>query len=332
MIAYWLIRWIGAIARRLPAPVAYALAERTADLTFIFWRRGRANMIDNMTHVIGQDASPKQIRDTARRALRNYLSYLVDFLRAPNLTAADVRERITFDNWEPLEQAQAKGKGTIYIGVHMGNWDMGGALMSLYGLKVNVVADTFPNPKLDEMVVRTREGLGMTIFPYEKAPRRILQALRRNEGVALLMDRPLPLDEGVNITFCGATTAVPGGAATLALRTGASIVSCSMIRLPNEHFIGMVGPCITPNPTGNDKEDVQQLTQEIMAGQEAWIRANPDQWYMFRRMWPKPTTQGQGIRDKGQGVTTEEQGTRNTEHGSAAGQEVAPLRGRSNPE
>ena len=36
----------------------------------------------------------------------------------------------------------------------------------------------------------------------------------------------------------------------------------------------------------NRTADVQTLTQRFMDQLETWIRRYPDQWYMFRDMWP----------------------------------------------
>jgi len=40
-------------------------------------------------------------------------------------------------------------------------------------------------------------------------------------------------------------------------------------------------------PSGNSDEDVRNLTQAIMDAHERFMRQYPDQWYMFRGMWPR---------------------------------------------
>jgi lauroyl/myristoyl acyltransferase len=40
-------------------------------------------------------------------------------------------------------------------------------------------------------------------------------------------------------------------------------------------------------PTGNEEEDVRVLTRLIMQSLETQIRAHPEQWYIFRRVWPQ---------------------------------------------
>ncbi len=282
-LLYGLIRCAAALVRVLPLRLAYAAACLTADVTFLLWRRGRRDMIANMAQVLG---SRPGVPWRARHALRNYLKYLVDFLRAPGMTQEEIASRMTFNQWEPFDEAMAGGKGAIFVGLHMGNWDIGGAVLALKGYPMTVVVDTFRNRRLNDFVQGTRARLGMKTIPREDAARRVLQALRRNEALAILMDRPARGDAGVEIQFFGRKTMVPAGAATLALRTGARIVPAGMVRLPDDRFLGLVDRCIDYEPTGDRDRDVRELTQLIMDSLARWVREYPDQWYKFQRMWP----------------------------------------------
>ena len=38
--------------------------------------------------------------------------------------------------------------------------------------------------------------------------------------------------------------------------------------------------------SGDEERDVRNLTQEMVSAHEKFIRACPEQWYMFREMWP----------------------------------------------
>ncbi len=287
MTLYVVVRLMGLLAHSFPLGAGYFIADRMADATFLCWRRGRANMIDNMAHVLGPGTSPTGATDLARRALRNYLRYLVDFLRSPWLTTGELERRMQLDRWEPFEQARSAGKGTIFVGLHMGNWDFGAALIALKGYSINVVADSFSNPRVNQFVLNNRRRLGLNPIPREQAARKVLALLRRNEGIAILMDRPVPAAEGVTVNFFGTATAVPAGAAVLALKTGAKIVPAGMIRTEGHKFRGIVGHCIEYQPTGDHQTDVRMLTQHLMDVLGRWVQEYPDQWFMFRRMWPE---------------------------------------------
>ncbi len=39
--------------------------------------------------------------------------------------------------------------------------------------------------------------------------------------------------------------------------------------------------------TGDKEHDIQVITQQLVSRMEGVIRRYPDQWYMFRQMWPR---------------------------------------------
>lgn len=283
-MAYALARLLSFLSQHLPLRVSYQLATWLADLIYLTWTQKKCNMWDNMAHVLGPQAHWKQVNHLAKQSLRHYFKYLVDFLRFPVMTAEEIQRLVKITGWENFDRALEAGKGIIFIGLHMGAWDFGGAALALRNYKMNVVVDTFNPPRLNAFMVRARTRMGMKVIPLEKATRRVFQALRHNEALALLIDRPLT-DSGVRVKFFDAFTRVPSGAARLALRTGARVIPGGLIRLPDNSFQAIVGHHIPFQSTGDLKRDIQVLTQRIMSSLEEMVRQYPDQWYMFRRMW-----------------------------------------------
>jgi lauroyl/myristoyl acyltransferase len=48
-----------------------------------------------------------------------------------------------------------------------------------------------------------------------------------------------------------------------------------------------VSPLIEVEPGSDREHDAQALTQRAMDWLEDVIREHPDQWFMFRDMWPR---------------------------------------------
>jgi KDO2-lipid IV(A) lauroyltransferase len=285
-ITYWAIRIASRAARRLPLRLSYTIATAVADLAFAVWRGIRVRTTENMSWVVGPGAAPGRASELARGALRNYGKYVVEFLRFPWIAREELSRAVELRGVEHVHAAMARGKGVIVIGFHIGNIDLGAALLAQLGYPVNVVVDRFHPPELDALIQRQREEKGLKPIPLDEAPRRSLGALRRREILALLIDRPSPLD-GVVVRFFGGEIAVPGGAALLALRTGAAVVPCCVFRGPDGRFVAEVAPPLLPEQlqTGDRRRDVQTITQELVETIEDWVRRHPDQWYPFRRMW-----------------------------------------------
>ena len=282
MAIYWALRFSGWMLALVPLRVSYRAARYVGMAVFMLWRGGRRRCIANMRHVTAGDT--KLARRYARSSFAYYAAYLVDFLRFGALSADELCRRIDFDDWEELDGAR-EGDGVVFVTVHFGNWDLAAARIAQHGLPLAVVADTFDHEGVNELVVGTRERLGMHIIPSRRTGPGILRALRGNEIVALLMDIP-QTDGGVEVEFFGAAVAVPDGPARLALRTGAPIVAGVLPRLgpTSERFRGEVER-VSFSPSGEREQDVRDLTQAAMRALERMVSRHPDQWYLFRSLW-----------------------------------------------
>lgn len=284
MIPYLIWRVTSFLWQRLPLSWGYALAEAIADLTYYLWPRGRRSAKEAMARVLGDEASPSRVAHLARRSFCNYAKYMVDFLRFPRLKPEDMERLVRFDGWDGFDEALAEGKGALFVGLHLGNWDLAAAAVAHRRYPVSAIAEKLPGAKINEAVQRARQEKGVRVIPMESAARSIVRVLRNNGILALLIDRPSP-DNGVPVNLFGTVVHFPAGAATLALKTGAQVVTGALVRLPDNTFLGLVEHLLPHPPSGDWAHDIQTLTQNIVSSLEKWVRQYPDQWYVFRPLW-----------------------------------------------
>lgn len=283
---YWAWRLVSATMWRLPPAFGYAAATAVGTAGFYLWPGGRRAMLANYRRVL-PGASRDEVRRVARRSLVNYCRYLVDFVRFPHMDAGEINALVADDGeFAELDRALADGKGAVIVCMHFGNWDMGAGAAAARGYPLTVVAETFADPRLDAMVAGARERHGMRIVKMEHAGPSLFRALKAGGLVALLIDHPMEAD-GVRVRFFGGEVEVPSGAARLALRSGAKVVPTAFVRAkPGEPGVRTWCDFSIELPhTGDRERDVRELTQAIVASHETFIRRNPDQWYMFRRMF-----------------------------------------------
>ena len=278
---YYLVRGLSLLARVAPLRLSYAVARALGFLAYVAWTGGRQRAVENMRRVTGGDE--RLSRTYARRSFQNYAVYLVDFLRFLHEDETSVRRRVIFDRWDELE-AQRTGHGIVFMTMHFGNWDLGAAILALRGFPISAIADSFSNARLDRLVVGSRRHLGMHVIPAGRTGPDVLRALRRNDVVAMLVD--IPQRSGVRVTFFGHTIAVPDGPARIALRAGASVVAAALPRLHpwDDRVRAEVAP-VSFTPSGDAERDVQGLTQAVFTQLEQFVRRDPAQWYIFRRLW-----------------------------------------------
>ena len=135
------------------------------------------------------------------------------------------------------------------------------------------MVETLQPARWNERVQRTRIAAGIKAIPIESGVRDMLSALRKREGLAVLVDRPLAR-EGVLVTSLpGAGHFHPVVPVALVRNTGGT------------GYLARIGPPIV-GEGGAAATDAQMVMQRIMSWLEGIIRDYPDQWFMFRQMWP----------------------------------------------
>ncbi len=290
---YWGFRAALALARLLPRRLGYPLAALGGELYFRLNPGHGRKAIDNYAVLLADHPGAPRVRGTARRSFRNYGKVLFDFFRLPALDPDALEADVIGAGWEHLDAALAWGRGVVLVSPHLGNWDLAAAIVAARGYRISAVADRFSPPAVDHLIHATRNRTGLGIIPLDPgggALRRITAHLRAGQIVGFVFDRP-QREGGVEVEFFGAPAWLPAGPARFALRAGAPVVGGHVIRRPGDRtYFGRFDP-IPFTPTGDEAADIQALTQAIVRWMEGVLRQHPDQWYMFRRMWPEATAE-----------------------------------------
>lgn len=275
------LRVATAITQGLPEPVRYGLAD-IGGLAAHRLLASRASIAaENYLSFTGGDRA-SAVRLT-RRAFRNYARTVLDFLVLERLLAR-VKATQGALATEPLRRELAQGRSVIVVTPHFGNWDLGAAVTATCGRPVHAVADQFGPPAVDQLVRSAREKLGVKVIPSgPSSAREALRALRRGEVLCLAADID-KTGSGVGVTFLGRPVFLPAGPATLAIRTGASVIPGYVRRLPAGGYeAALLAPL--PQPTdGPTEQRVAELTQLIADAFEEMIRLDPSQWFAFHHL------------------------------------------------
>lgn len=291
-VIYWMTLVADWVCSRTPRRPRLWVSGGVGVLVYWLWPAKRHVTVANMAQVLGQPPNHPEVRAVARRSWRNYARYVSDLFALPGTTAeetlAHFEDTTPAPGWEGrFDRAHASGRGVLIATAHFGSWDAAAVLLASRA-PLNVIAETFPDPRLNELMVRQRRALGMEIIPLERAPRQMLRILQAGGVVATPVDRPLPAGEGMAVTYFGRRCYVPGGFAQMAVRTGATIlVGFTWHREGYDDMLyGFVSEPIVPEPSGDRGADAVALTQRIYDVIEEVVRARPALWYMFRPFWP----------------------------------------------
>jgi lauroyl/myristoyl acyltransferase len=285
-VRLWLAGW--EIVKWLPEPVAHGFGRIGGAVAYRRDTRRRGNLRANLRQVVGPEVSDADLERLVRRGFASYAQYWIEAFRLERLTARQVRKRFHFEGVEALERCWAEGRGVVAAVPHMGNWDVGGAFLAARGIPAATVAERLKPVELFNRFVRYREALGLEIVPSDDGPkaiRRLVECLREGKTVALVADRDLG-GRGIPVTLFGRRAFMPGGPASLALRTGSALIPAAVYQVRPGRWRALTRGAIEITPTGDMRADTAELTRKLAAEFEYLIGLAPEQWHMLVPYWP----------------------------------------------
>ncbi len=286
---------LGSCLAALPEPAALGVASVVGGALYRVRRQHRVMVTANLRRVVGGGPADAELLDRwARRAFRAYARYWVEGARLASTPKDEIVRRTFVDGLHHLHDGMARGKGVVMALPHIGSWEYGGAFLATQGLPMTAVAERLDPPELFDYFVEQRAAMGLTIVPLDQGSGATLMGTLRNGGlVGLLCDRDIE-GTGVEVEFFGETTTMPAGPATLALRSGAVLVTGAVYSGPGRDHRAVVEPPLDTERRGRLRADAARLTQEIATRLEGLIRRAPEQWHVFQPLWvaDRPTETG----------------------------------------
>jgi KDO2-lipid IV(A) lauroyltransferase len=232
------------------------------------------------------DAGEKEISTLAKNVFVNFGKYLTDFFSPLNKDNKVLIENMHFEGLENIDAALKLGKGCIIVSGHFGNWELAGCALAARGYRVSAVALDHSDPRINNLFIQRRRKAGISVLSTGNAKNYCLGALKRNEIVAIIGDRPFG-ENGIDIEFFGKIARIPRGPALFSIRTGAPIVIAFGFRdaeSKTSYKVVMEKPLLV-NREGPLSKQLKYITQHFIKIFESYIRKYPSQWYMFNKVW-----------------------------------------------
>ncbi len=229
---------------------------------------------------------PTERRRRVAEVFEWYAKYYLESFRLPDMSPEEIDHGFAYSGVEEIEKAVAAGQGPILALPHLGTWEWAGFwVVSTLKHRLTAIAEPLDPPELFEWFQGLRESLGMRIVAVgPEAGRESVRTLNNGEVLCLPADRDI-VGNGVVVEFFGEKTTLPGGPATLALRTGSPILPTAVYWRDGTRF-AEVRPPINIERQGRLRDDVARITQDLAHEFEILIRRAPEQWHMMSPNWP----------------------------------------------
>jgi KDO2-lipid IV(A) lauroyltransferase len=268
----------------LPRPLCLSVGEGLGRIAFRFDKRHRAIALSNLAVAFGKERTEPERAALALRAFEHFGRTIADLLKIAGYSREKILGLIQTEGAEFLRKALSQGKGVLLFTAHFGNWEVATAGLSEIN-PIQVIARPLDNRFLERELAKLRTKLGANIISKFKAGRSILQALKNNETVGIVIDQNVLRSQAVFVDFFGKPAATTPALAAFHIRTGAPLVP--MFCYPtetNRHRLKIFEP-VEPPLSGRQEQDVLKITQICTKMIEREIRQNPSLWLWVHRRW-----------------------------------------------
>jgi len=278
------------LAQRLPR----AVVERGGPWAAGLWAlraSPKRQMVERHQKRVSPGLYGAALRRRVRDVYRSYGRYYAESFRLPATSPEELDRRFQVEGYEHFQKALEGDIGAIVVLPHLGSWEwMAQWVARVRDVPVTAVVERLEPPALFEWFTEFRREMGLHIVPLgPEAGKAVSLALKSGHVIALLSDRDIT-GGGIEVDFFGERTTLPAGPATLALRTGATLLPVAMYDQPGGGHLAVVKPPLPVERKGTFREDVTRLTQDIALTLESLIRADPSQWHLLQPNWPSDRT------------------------------------------
>jgi KDO2-lipid IV(A) lauroyltransferase len=275
------------ILGRLPFGPTVRVAGWIAVAVYLGWPEKRRYVRANASRILDLPPDDRRVDALARAVFRSQVRWVIEGMHLARMSNEEHVALFDAPAADRLHEVWQASRGTIFVGLHIGNGDAAAAALAGRGWPFNVLAEDTAYDELFERMFEQRRAWGVRVIRWRNL-REVYRVLRNGEMLGLLVDwgyRP----DGQPVRLLGAWTTLPAGPAILAARTGATIVPFWTVRRPDGTFSGDAGAPIVVGSTA--PAEIARATQAIADALEPIIRAAPEQWCVFKPMWPDDPTE-----------------------------------------
>ena len=212
---------------------------------------------------------------------------IADLMRFSSLHPAEILKVVDCSGLKYFDRAYNRGKGVLGITGHLGNFELLAAYLVKLGYKVGAIGRKLADFKLNNLLLKKREKMGIVNFDAAEPPQKIISWLRAGGAVGAVIDLDSARLRSVFLPTFGRPSKVPAGQSIIAARTGAALIPMVCIRTKMARYQVIIKPeiQITYTYKGSSKADICQTTLDCHHVIQELIDQYREQWIWMHNRW-----------------------------------------------
>lgn len=268
----------------LPFSLSVKAGRMIGGLLYRIDTKHRKTAIESLSMILGLNGA--EAEGIARKVFENIGITFAEFIKIPTLNKSFFDDNVKVEGFENYLKAKGEGKGVLMLGAHLGNWELlaAGHVIKM-GETASVVYRKTKNPYIDRFIDSIRRSYGLKTIPHRNSVKEIMTALKRGEGVGILLDQHTGTKEAVIVDFLGHPAATNFGLALIALKTGVPVVPMFFVREGEGKYRAVYDEPIYLQKSGDSEKDIREATIRFNGVIEKYVRKYPEQWFWVHNRW-----------------------------------------------
>jgi len=248
----------------------------------------RMGILANQTVISGGRLSPEELEkrclETCQSMVVNLFEYFYYYRHREALKSAYT---LSTQAQEMFFKDGKNGEALLFIGPHLGNFDLMTSIVAVSGINGLVLAVPSPTAAYKAQN-HLRAEQGLSVMPMSLNAFRQARKILADKGVVITgIDRP---SDDPNLKrmplFFGQPSRLPTFYEKLAVDSGAKIRIGAAIRQPDGHYYVVASePVYFSADDEADDGNIKKITAVI----EPWIQEYANQWAILKPLWPTRT-------------------------------------------
>lgn len=282
LITTFLLLFTGFL-RILPRKAIIFCGKLFGDLLRLLSKKRKQITINNIKMAL-PDADAEKI---CKESYRNLGITFAELVTMNRYSKDQLKKIVNYENVELIDQLLSKGKGLLTLSGHYGNWELLAYTTGIFsGHHTNMIVKPMKNKYADIFLNKFRVYAGNKIVSSHNAAKPMIQLIRNNEQIALIVDQNASSNRNVLANFFGLSTPTYEAPASLALKFKVPLIIGFAVRESDNTYRVRLQEIdysdLLELPT---TEAIEKLTQRHVDILEKQIRLHPDLWAWQHRRW-----------------------------------------------
>ncbi len=272
------------VVRLMPLGAALALGRGLGTFMRVVSRKRYRVALKNLRIAYGDELTDSERERIARESFRSFGMFMIEGIKFPFLPQEQI-DRLFYVSEEQLQEyweIMSHGKGCLLITGHLGNFEIGARYVTKRGMEIIALARVARDQGTTALMLDLRRRMGIEVVTLNRSLKPVYAGLKRNANVVIICDQNA---NDVVVPFFGRPTGTVDGPARIALKTGAPLVFMACVREKDGRYRLFSPGHLWPDPTCDERADVERIMTEVNRNLEAMIRMYPEQWLWFHDRW-----------------------------------------------